>query len=302
MRASTKLLLLSLAAAGGLTLAPPRAAALRRPAAALAAPSQLRAAAPVAMRAPAGGDGQLARLGAASASAAAWLLVAAARTLAASTGVPVRSAPVDVVKWGVGVGGALAGAAYVLASRSSRKSKQAAAVEPPAAQPELDADVEMLNSLQARMRSLYDEPAEDEPPAETTSSGGTALLERPDKEEAAPAEEEPLPEVDEAFLADDSLVLGDLARRMREIADAPPPAPPAPADDFGSGGTALLEPPRSEEARFDADAPPPTFPDGFPLRDFDSDAPLDAPADPADRLAKPSDDEIAMLKRMMGEA
>jgi len=87
---------------------------------------------------------------------------------------------------------------------------------------------------------------------------------------------------------------------MREIAEEKlnPPEPPAAddsTDERGQGSTAVLEPPRQKEERPESAKPAVDFPEGFPLRDF-ANEPLD------DKPPAPSDEEIAMLKRMFGNA
>ena len=128
------------------------------------------------------------------------------------------------------------------------------------------------------------------------------------------AEVEPLPQM----VTDDSALFGSLQARMQSLADeqaagvsdevaAPADdsyAPPVDsADGWGTGDTAVLEPPRPGEEEpkaadrgvLDGDAPL-EFPPGFPLVDGD----VVEPAEPVDVTPAASADQIAMFNRMMG--
>jgi hypothetical protein len=135
----------------------------------------------------------------------------------------------------------------------------------------------------------------------------------PLQEEAAEAE--PLPQM----VTDDSALFGSLQARMQSLADeqaagVSPDEVAAPADDsyappvdstdgWGTGDTAVLEPPRPGEEEpkaadrgvLDGDAPL-EFPPGFPLVDGD----VVEPAEPVDVTPAASADQIAMFNRMMG--
>jgi hypothetical protein len=238
------------------------------------------------------------RVASAALAAVTFILGRSTRALAASSGVPVKADP-NVVKLGVGVGGAaIACVAYILSSRQApakavKSAKLATRDEPPA---HLDEDAMLLMDLSSRMQSLSSSvrTTPKAPPAEGSATGvreGSEQARAGGVDAALNASDIPL--VDQAFLADDSLVLGALAARLRQLAETPPPELEPPAaddstDEWSKGGTAVLEPPKPKED-------PPAFPDGFPLRDF-ANEPLD------DKPPAPSEDEIAMLKRMFGSA
>jgi len=124
---------------------------------------------------------------------------------------------------------------------------------------------------------------------------------------AAATEVDSIPSTPSADSFDDSSLNSALFARMqqlseeRERADAEPEEPPPPADStdsWGEGSTAVLEPPKPSDAPAEPaaggglldDPPPVDFPTGFPLVDGDFEP---APA--------ASEDQIAMLKRMMGQ-
>jgi len=124
---------------------------------------------------------------------------------------------------------------------------------------------------------------------------------------AAATEVDSIPSTPSADSFDDSSLNSALFARMqqlseeRERADAEPEELPPPADStdsWGEGSTAVLEPPKPSDAPAEPaaggglldDPPPVDFPTGFPLVDGDFEP---APA--------ASEDQIAMLKRMMGQ-
>jgi len=138
------------------------------------------------------------------------------------------------------------------------------------------------------------------------------LTETPMEEEQKPAptaaaatEVDSIPATPSADSFDDSSLNSALFARMqqlseeRERADAEPEELPPPADStdsWGEGSTAVLEPPKPSDAPAEPagggllDDPPVDFPTGFPLVDGDFEP---APA--------ASEEQIAMLKRMMGQ-
>lgn len=238
------------------------------------------------------------RVASAALAAITFILGRSTRAIAASSGVAVKADP-NMVKLGVGVSGAvIACAAYILSSRQApAKSVQLAKGDEPPAQ--LDEDATLLMDLTSRMQSLSSgagsalEAGPAQPSAGGVGKGSGVKPSRGLGEDAAPAASD-IPLVDQAFLDDDALVLGDLAARMRQLAEKAPPPPPEPpavddsTDEWSKGSTAVLEPPKPK-------AEPPVFPDGFPLRDL-ADEPID------DKPPAPSAEEIAMLKRMFGAA
>ena len=252
------------------------------------------------------------RVASATAAAAVFILGRSAMALAASSGVVAKTNPVNVVKIGVGVGGiAIACAAYMISNRktpatAAKSSQRNDSSAPP------DDDALLLMDLSSRMQSFSnvgkdsDNPEANEPSVSTDGrgEGSTGLLEAPRMDEAspsAPAGMSDIPVVDKDFLENDALVLGDLAKRMRELAESPEPKPePDPptvddsSDEWSRGNTAVLEPPRPrDDAPKDSLNDPDEFPEGFPLRDF-ANEPMD------DKPPAPSEEEIAMLKRMFG--
>jgi len=254
--------------------------------------------------------GAVPRIASVTLAVASFILCRSARAFAATSGVAIKTDPVEMVKIGVGVGGA-AVACAVLVLKSRKTSVQAiksAQREQPTAEvvaPAVDDDVMLLGSLQSRMESLYSGKGETTEPAAAAARpsaegrGSGAVLEPPAAASAATPVSDLLP-VDQAFLADDSLVMGDLAKRMRELAEAAAREPEPPVDDstteWGQGTTAVLEPPREDRPAASADDKPAVdFPAGFPLRDF-ANEPVD------DKPPAPSESEIAMLKRMFGTA
>ena len=107
-------------------------------------------------------------------------------------------------------------------------------------------------------------------------------------------------------------MMSDLRKRMMVLAEereaaekAQEEEPPTTSEDsWGTGSTAVLEPPKPEDgppARgLLEDGPVVDFPVGFPLRDVDGAPPATAPelAEPPEPTA--SEEEIAMLERMFG--
>jgi len=98
--------------------------------------------------------------------------------------------------------------------------------------------------------------------------------------------------------ADDAL-MSDLRKRMLSIAnDEPEEEPPASSEDgWGTGPTAVLEPPKDDQPGLLDDGPVVDFPVGFPLRDTMDES---APIEPEEPPPTASAEDIAMLERMFG--
>lgn len=119
---------------------------------------------------------------------------------------------------------------------------------------------------------------------------------------APPPQQAPAP-VEATAESEDTVFVSDLQQRMMQLAEEraraeqeqseEPPKSDDSSDDWGTGNTAVLEPPRPSEPPApidDASMESVPFPEGFPLRDMDDEEV--APAVDADK--------IAMLNRMMG--
>lgn len=101
-------------------------------------------------------------------------------------------------------------------------------------------------------------------------------------------------------------MMADLRKRMQELAEerakaeAEENTPDDSGDEWGTGNTAVLEPPKPDSPQPPSglleDGPAVDFPVGFPLRDGDI-TPVQ-PEEPEAPLA--SEEEIAMLERMFG--
>mmetsp|Transcript_43353 Transcript_43353/g.114654 ORF Transcript_43353/g.114654 Transcript_43353/m.114654 type:complete len:285 (-) Transcript_43353:336-1190(-) len=98
-------------------------------------------------------------------------------------------------------------------------------------------------------------------------------------------------------------VMSDLRKRMQELADERAAAEQQDdavddsTDDWGTGNTAVLEPPKPDAPKPSSlldDGPVVDFPVGFPLRDMDEQQPLE-PSEPT-----ASQEQIEMLERMFG--
>jgi len=132
------------------------------------------------------------------------------------------------------------------------------------------------------------------------------LVETPQDVPAVANESTPEP----TALIDDADVMSDLRKRMMELAAERDAAdnqddslkPPASSEQgWGTGSTAVLEPPQPDEttkppSSLFQDKPAVNFPVGFPLRD--AEVPSPANAEPPEAVA--TEEQIAMLERMFG--
>lgn len=159
---------------------------------------------------------------------------------------------------------------------------------------------------------LIETPGAERISPETLDAGES--LGQPGPTSAAAA---PPPEQAPVDASDDAALLGDLHARMQALvaerdaaANAPesddvtsdePPVSDS-TDGWGDGNTAVLEPPRPDEPGNQSDEPrglldgepSVSFPPGFPL--------VDGEVVEADDTPAASEEQIAMLKRMMGGA
>ena len=127
---------------------------------------------------------------------------------------------------------------------------------------------------------------------------------------AASAPEPPPPLSDDPLNLDDSAMFGSLQARMQSLADerdnpAPPPeedyTPPVDSSDsWGTGDTAVLEPPKPGDADNQPDEPKGVF-DGDKSLEFPPGYPLvDGEVVEVDNTPAASADQVAMLNRMFG--
>jgi len=178
---------------------------------------------------------------------------AAAKTAASSA--PLLSG--DVIKWGVLA--LFAGGAILLSSSSG----------------------ESTNGSGFQYVEDDEPPVQKKPPASIGRAVDAAAVEAAD--EATP------------FDSSDNSLSSALSARMQALAEeklqeneeAVNQQPNDSTDEWGTGSTAVLEPPRPDAP---SGSSGPDFPVGFPLRDFEEE----------DVAPSASQDEIAMLERMFG--